>query len=140
MSETGFADLGDTRFYYEMAGAGPFLVLIHAGICDLRMWDEQFQHFAERYRVLRYDRRGFGKTQAGPGPFSHHRDLHELLKRFNIEEAILVGCSQGGKAALDLALEHPRMVKALVLVSSAVSGFKYSGALPRQFEELGVAV
>lgn len=135
-TQAGFADLGGTRFYYETAGEGASVVLVHAGICDRRMWDEQFYHFAEHYRVLRYDRRGFGKTEMGAGHFSHYRDLYELLKFLCVEQTMLVGCSQGGKTVLDLALEHPRMVNALVLVASAVSGFNYSGALPRQWSEV----
>jgi pimeloyl-ACP methyl ester carboxylesterase len=134
--QTGFADLGGARFYYELAGEGAPLVLVHAGICDGRMWDGQFRLFAESYRVLRYDRRGFGRTETQPEPFSHHEDLHGLLKFFRLEEPVLVGCSQGGKTALDLALEHPGTARALVLVASAVSGFNYSEALPQQWAEL----
>ena len=78
MPKNGFAEVGGARFYYEIAGEGPPLVLLHAGIADGRMWDEQFEVFAEHYQVLRYDRRGFGKTEMVAGAYSHHRDLHEL--------------------------------------------------------------
>jgi pimeloyl-ACP methyl ester carboxylesterase len=136
-TKSGYAELGGARFYYEIAGAGAPLVLVHAGIADGRMWDEQFSAFARHYRVMRYDRRGFGRTvMMTHGPFSHHRDLYELLKFLGIEEAVLLGCSQGGKTVLDLALEHAEMVKALVLVASAVSGFTFAGELPSQLEEL----
>jgi 3-oxoadipate enol-lactonase len=138
-TQAGFAEVAGARFYYETAGEGEPLVLVHAGICDGRMWDEQFYVFAEHYRVLRYDRRGFGRTETGPLPYSHHADLHELLKFFGLEQCLLLGCSQGGKTVLDLALEHPRTAKALVLVASAVSGFNYSGAQARQWAELSEA-
>jgi len=62
--QSGFADLNGATFYYEVAGAGEPLVLVHAGICDARMWDEQFGLFAQSYRVVRYDQRGFGRTPA----------------------------------------------------------------------------
>jgi pimeloyl-ACP methyl ester carboxylesterase len=125
------------RFYYEAAGAGRPLVLVHAGICDLRMWDEQFDAFARAYRVIRYDRRGFGRTTTTmPAPFSHHQDLYELLNYLGIERAFLLGCSQGGKTILDLALEHPSTARSLVLVTSAVGGFTFTGEPPLQLAEL----
>jgi pimeloyl-ACP methyl ester carboxylesterase len=138
-TQAGLAELGGARFYYEMAGEGAPLVLVHAGICDSRMWDEQFRAFAESYRVLRYDRRGFGRTETELEPFSHHEDLHGLLSFFGLERPMLVGCSQGGKTVLDLALEHPGTAKALVLVASAVSGFNAAAAFPRQWPELSQA-
>jgi pimeloyl-ACP methyl ester carboxylesterase len=100
------------------------------------MWDEQFADFACHYRVVRYDRRGFGRTKMTEGPFSHQQDLHDLLCFFGLEGAYLLGCSQGGKTILDLALEYPSMAKALVLVTSAVGGFAFTGEPARQQAEL----
>ncbi len=60
----GFAEIGSTKFYFEMAGEGHPLILVHAGITDRRMWDDQFHAFAQYYRVIRYDRRGFGDTES----------------------------------------------------------------------------
>jgi pimeloyl-ACP methyl ester carboxylesterase len=135
-TETGFADLKGTQFYYEVAGRGRPLVFVHAGICDARMWDDQFQAFARHFRVIRYDRRGFGRTTLPAGKYSHHADLHQLLGFLGIERAILVGCSQGGKTILDFTLEHPSMTEALVLVASALGGFEFTGEQPRQWAEL----
>lgn len=131
-----FADINGTRFYFEMAGEGRALVLVHAGIADSRMWDEQFGAFARHFRVLRYDRRGFGRTRMTAGPYSHHEDLYNLLRHLKIERAILVGCSQGGKTVMDFTLEHPGMTTALVLVASALGGFEFTGEQPRQWKEL----
>jgi pimeloyl-ACP methyl ester carboxylesterase len=100
------------------------------------MWDDQFELLAEHYMVVRYDRRGFGKTKMVAGDFSQHGDLYQLLKFLELERATLVGCSQGGKTVLDLTLEHPEMVKALVLVASAVGGFAFPGAPSEILEEL----
>ncbi len=132
----GYADLDGASVYYEVAGRGDVLVLVHAGIADRRMWDEQFEVLAQHYMVVRYDRRGFGRTRMVAGDFSQHRDLYLLLKFLGLEKATLVGCSQGGKTVLDLALEHPEMVKALVLVASAVGGFAFQGAPSEVLEEL----
>ncbi|HEX8177042.1 MAG TPA: alpha/beta fold hydrolase [Pyrinomonadaceae bacterium] len=136
--ESGFAEIAGAQVYYELEGEGPALVLVHAGIADARMWDEQFRVFARSFRVVRYDRRGFGRTRVtdGGGGYSHHEDLHGLLRFLGIERAILVGCSQGGKTVMDFTLEHPYMMRALVLVSSALGGFEFKGEQPRQLAEL----
>ena len=60
--ETAYADLNGTRLYYELAGAGDALVLVHGFGLDRRMWDSQFTAFAEQWRVVRYDLRGFGRS------------------------------------------------------------------------------
>lgn len=135
----GYADLNGARFYYQVAGDGEPLVLVHAGIADGRMWNEQFEVFAQDYMVVRYDRRGFGRTAMVAGAFSQHQDLYELLRFLGIKRASLVGCSQGGKTVLDLALAHPEMVDALVLVASALGGFTFPGELPAQWAELEIA-
>jgi len=64
--KTGTASIEGTRLYYEIAGEGACLVLAHAGFVDRRMWDDQFLVFAQHYRVLRYDRRGFGNSKLTP--------------------------------------------------------------------------
>ena len=134
--KNGFSEINNTSFYYEISGTGFPLVLVHAGIADNRMWNDQFHVFAEKYQTIRYDRRGFGKTKMVAGDFSLHNDLYAFLKSIGIEQAILIGCSQGGKTVTNFAIEHPEMVKALVLVGSGLSGFEYNGEGPKQEEEL----
>ncbi|MCK6586329.1 MAG: alpha/beta fold hydrolase [Polyangiaceae bacterium] len=131
--QSGSLAVNGTDFHYEAAGEGDFVILIHAGIADLRMWDEQFDEFASHYRVIRYDRRGFGKTPMVAGEFSHHEDLFGVLTALGVSRAHLVGCSQGGKTAIDFTLAHPEMTSALVLVASALSGFDFQGEEPAQF-------
>jgi pimeloyl-ACP methyl ester carboxylesterase len=132
----GFVEANNTKFYYEMDGNGFPLVLVHAGIADNRMWDEQFPVFAKNYQTIRYDRRGFGKTKMVAGDFSLHNDLYEVLKALDIKQAIFVACSQGGKTATNFTLEHPEMTKALVLVGSALGGFEFDGEPEKQEAEL----
>lgn len=134
--KSGFIEANNTKFYYEMDGSGFPLVLVHAGIADNRMWNEQFPVFAEKYQTIRYDRRGFGQTKPADGDFSLHRDLHAVLNALDIKQAILVGCSQGGKTVTNFTLEHPEMVKALVLVGSALGGFEFDGESPKQEAEI----
>jgi pimeloyl-ACP methyl ester carboxylesterase len=134
--KSGFVEHSNARFYYEMDGSGTPLVLVHAGIADSRMWNDQFHVFAEKYQTIRYDRRGFGKTKMVAGDFSLHDDLYGVLKALDIKQSILVGCSQGGKTVTNFALAHPEMTKALVLVGSALGGFEFDGEPPKQEAEL----
>ena len=138
--QTGFADLNGARVYYEMAGAGHPLVLLHAGICDSRMWDAQVDAFAQHYQVVRYDLRGFGQTASVDGSFAHHHDLLALLNHLGIEKTYLLGCSMGGSAALDFALEQPERVAALILVGSSPSGYKANRPPPTQLDAVDAAV
>jgi 3-oxoadipate enol-lactonase len=120
--ETGLAEINGAQLYYEIAGAGQPIVFVHAGIADRRMWDAQFATFAERYRVLRYDHRGMGKSSMPPGPYALRDDLYALVRHFDLAPAVLIGCSMGGSAVLDCALEHLDVARALVLVGAGVSG------------------
>jgi pimeloyl-ACP methyl ester carboxylesterase len=121
-TETGFVEINGAKVYYEIAGAGQPVIFVHAGIADRRMWNRQFDVFAERYRVLRYDHRGMGKSSMPPGRFALRDDLYALIRHFDLAPAILIGCSMGGGAALDCVLEHPDVARTLVLVGAGVSG------------------
>lgn len=121
--EAGFAQVRGTQLYYEMLGEGHPLVLIHGGYMDRRMWDDQFHAFAEHYRVIRYDVRGFGKSELPPVAYADRQDLYELLNYIGVEKTYLLGLSLGGIIAIDFALERPDMVDALILVGSPVPGF-----------------
>ena len=138
--QIGIAEIEGASLYYEIAGDGPDLVLAHAGFVDRRMWDEQFQVFAEQYRVVRYDLRGIGNSRLTPGPFSHRHDLYQLFKHLGIERAHLLGCSMGGGAMIDFALEYPEMTTSLVLVSSALGGYQFQGDMPKPLQELAAAL
>ena len=120
---TGFIETNGTKLYYEMLDEGHPLVLLHGGYMDRRMWDDQFEVFARKYQVIRYDIRGFGKSEMPQVLYSHVEDLYALLKHLNVKQAYLLGLSLGGMIAIDFTLEHPEMVDALVLVGTAVRGF-----------------
>ncbi len=139
LRETGTAEVNGARIYYESVGEGEPLVLVHAGIADSRMWESQLAAFADSYRVIRYDMRGFGRTAMVEGPFSHHEDLRALLDALGVERAHLVGCSMGGGAVFDFALEYPQRAGNLVLVGSAVGGFGPDFDPPKEWDELVAA-
>ena len=121
--ETGFVETNETRLYFEMMGEGHPLLLIHGGYLDRRIWDDQFAVFAEHYRVIRYDVRGFGKTELPQVPYSDREDLYTLLTALDIKKTYLLGLSLGGEIALDFTLDYPDMIDALILVGSPVSGY-----------------
>src|ERR671913_1489876 len=139
LRETGMAEVNGARIYYEVAGEGEPLVFVHAGIADSRMWEDQLLAFADRYRVIRHDMRGFGMTAMVDGPFSYHEDLRALLDSVDVERAHLVGCSMGSGAVLDFAVEYPQRVGDMVLVGSAVGGFGPDINPPRQWDDIVAA-
>jgi pimeloyl-ACP methyl ester carboxylesterase len=123
-SVSGFAEVNGTRLYYETAGRGPAVVLLHGGLNDSRLWDEQMKSLSKHFRVVRYDLRGFGRSNAEPVEFWPTEDLRALLDFLKIERATLVGLSLGGIVAADFALEHPERVERLALVGSGLRGSK----------------
>lgn len=135
-----YVEVNGGKLYYEAAGQGETLVLAHAGFVDSGMWEPQWQAFAEHYRVIRFDMRGFGKSDTATGPISRRDELHQFLNALEVERAFVVGCSQSGEAALDLALEHPQRVAGLVIVSAVPGGFELQGEPPRYLMEMMAAM
>lgn len=125
--ETGQAEVDGGRLYYETSGNGPAIVLIHAGFLDRRMWDPQIPVFSKTHRVIRYDVRGFGKSDIARNTYSDYKDLRALLYHLRVKTVSLVGVSNGGRIAADFAVEYPSMLDHLVLVSPGMSGYKSSG-------------
>jgi len=123
--KTGYANVDGAKFYYEELGTGPVLVMVHGGYIDRRMWDDQFEVFAEHFRVIRYDARRHGLTKARPGPYTDHDDLHALLKHLGVEKACVMGLSLGGRIVIDFAVTYPDMVAALIPVSAGISGWRF---------------
>ena len=111
--------------YYETDGhiSNPALLLIHAGIANLRMCDPQIDALAAAHFVIRFDTRGFGQTSTDDVEFSNRADALALLDHLGVARATVIGCSRGGGIAIDLAVEHPDRVAGLVTIGSGPSGF-----------------
>ncbi|MFF0307110.1 alpha/beta fold hydrolase [Streptosporangium sp. NPDC004379] len=115
-----FAD-GEGRLSYREAGAGRPVVLLHGGFLNSDMWDDQLPVLAKNHRVIAPDARGHGGSSNAAGPFRHTDDLAALLRRLDTGPAVLVGVSMGGAVAVDTALEHPELVRALVVSGAGTS-------------------
>jgi len=134
--QSGFATVEKAKIYYETAGSGTPFVMIHAGVADSRQWNNEFALFVRDYQVIRYDMRGYGKSEPVDGEFSHMGDLISVLETLNVNEPmILMGCSMGGGLAMDFALTHPSKVKALIMVGSGPSGLELDVPTPDKFSE-----
>jgi len=135
-SQSGFISIHNAKLYYEVAGMGTPLVMIHAGVADSRMWNNEFAYFAQSNQVIRYDMRGYGKSEPVEGEFSHLSDLDLLLETLGIHEPIVImGCSMGGGLAMDFALTYPSKVKALVMIDSGPSGLELDVPTPSKFAD-----
>lgn len=134
---TGRVEVGNARLAYTEAGEGDPVVFIHAGIADRRMWEPQVPAFAEHFRTVTFDMRGFGASEMVDEPFSHRADLAGLLDALAIQRTHLVACSMGAAVALAFAIEYPEFPRSLVLVNSAAPGFVPEGGYfePPQWEE-----
>ncbi|MEU3988656.1 alpha/beta fold hydrolase [Streptomyces platensis] len=121
--DNGIVPIDEGELFYETAGSGPAVVLLHGGMLDQHMWDEQFTWLVNSgLRAIRYDARGHGLSSTVTGDFAHHDDLCALLDALDVPSAVLVGLSHGARVALDTALAHPDRVTALALASPGISG------------------
>jgi pimeloyl-ACP methyl ester carboxylesterase len=136
-TKSGFvANTGSAQLYYETAGNGVPFVMIHAGVADSRQWNNEFAFFARNYQVIRYDMRGYGKSEPVDGEFSHMDDLVAVLNALGLlEPVVIMGCSMGGGLAMDFALTHPSSVKALIMVGSGPSGLELDVPAPAKFAD-----
>ena len=123
--DRGVAEISGARLYYELAGSGDAVVLVHGGWGDIRYWDEQFAMLARKYRVLRYDVRGYGRSSlpVEGAAYSDEEDLANLLNHLRIRNEHVVGFSMGSRIAVDYVLAYPGRSRSVVLVGPVVSGY-----------------
>ena len=124
-----------TDLYWEQAGEGPPVVLLHEGIADSRMWEPQWTEYSKRFRMVRYDMRGFGQSPAAVGTLSLSGDLVELLDALELGPATLIGVSLGGSVAMETTIARPDLVSRLVLVAPGLRGFEMNDETKAGWEE-----
>lgn len=135
-TSAGYVEVDGARVYFESQGSGDPVVLLHGGLVDSRLWDDQMPALAPRFRTVRVDLRGYGDSEAQPVPFSLVDDLDAVFAHLGIVRASLVGLSAGGGLAVEFALARPGAVDRLVLVGPGLPGFDWSEGI----EELDAAV
>jgi len=107
---------------YSVEGQGPWLVLSHSLACNQSMWDEQAQLLKSRYRVLRFDTRGHGGSDAPAGAYTLEmlsEDLRGLLDALSVEHAHFLGLSMGGMIGMTFALKYPKRLRTLILCDTS---------------------
>ncbi len=120
--QSGTLAVNGAHLFYEATGAGPAIVLVSGGgLLDHRLWNPQVAGFARAHRVVRYDIRGIGRSTRPDATFSHGDDLAQLLRALVDGPADIVGLSFGAAIAIDLALDHPALIRRLVVASPGLS-------------------
>ena len=124
---SGRLEISDSKIYYEECGSGPTaVVLIHDGLLHSVTWDGVWKPLCAKHHAVRYDRRGYGRSDVPKTQFAPTEDLFALLNHLKIERAVVVGNSSGGALAIDFALAHPEMVEGLFLIGPVVDGMGVS--------------
>lgn len=133
---SGRLEVPGGKIYYEECGSGPAaVVLLHDGLLHSVTWDGIWKPLCAKYHAVRYDRRGYGRSDAPKTPFAPTEDLFALMTRLRIERAVVVGNSSGGALAIDFALAHPEMVEGLFLIGPVVDGMDVSTAFVERGEK-----
>jgi 3-oxoadipate enol-lactonase len=115
-------DVNGARLWYDEAGSGPTVLLLHGGLGDSGLWEPVVPYLAERFRTIRTDLRFFGKSTGPAVPWSWQEDTVGVLDELGIDRAAVVGLSLGGKLAVDLALAHPERLWAVAGVAPGLGG------------------
>jgi pimeloyl-ACP methyl ester carboxylesterase len=121
----GYVDIDECQLYYETAGSGIPLLLVHAGVADCEQWENEFLQFSQRFQVVRYDMRGYGKSSPVKGPFCHLEDLKRIAEHLRLPSPMVVmGCSMGGILSMEYALDNPDNMLGLIMIGPGPCGFE----------------
>jgi len=133
----GYASVNGLNLYFEIHGAGEPLILLHGGVGAIQMFGEVLPSLAQNRQVVAVDLQAHGRTADIDRPLSFELmagDIAALIKQLGIEEADVMGYSLGGGVALRTAIQHPEVVRKLVLVSTP---FKRDGWYPEILAGMG---
>ena len=114
------ARINDIDMYFEIAGQGQPLLLLHGLGANIRNWDSQIQYFMKNYQVITCDLRGHGLSSKPKGPYRMRlfaEDIAELLQTLDVSVAHVAGTSMGGMVAFELAVRFPQLLKSLIIVN-----------------------
>src|SRR5579863_5657680 len=118
---------GGSKIYYEECGSGPVaVILLHDAWLHSVTWDDEWRPLCAKYHAVRYDRRGYGKSEAAKAAYSPAEDLLAVVNDRKIQRVVLVGSSTGAGIAIDFALAHPDLMQGLFLIGPIVEGLPTS--------------
>ena len=135
-AKSGHLEVNGVNYYYEILGQGEPLLLLHGGLGSIDMFDPTLPSYTNNRQVIAVDLQGHGRTPLGTRPINlvdMGDDMAALLTLLKFKQADVLGYSMGGGVAFRMAVQHPEMVRRLVLVSTgyAQDGF-YPEMLPQQ--------
>ncbi len=113
-----FVSVNGIEMYYEEHGAGPDLLLLHAGGGTSILWQDYFNTFSENYRVIAPDSRGHGRTNNPSGEWNYSimaDDIAALIKELDLHKPHICGWSDGGQIGLDLAIRYPDIARSYII-------------------------
>jgi pimeloyl-ACP methyl ester carboxylesterase len=120
-------DVDGGQLYYETCGKGSqAIVLIHDGVINSASFDDMWPILCRDFRVVRYDRRGYGRSPAAKAAYSPQEDLAAVMRAANLDHASLAGFSFGGGLAVSYAVLHPEQVDRLIISGAVINGFAMS--------------
>jgi 3-oxoadipate enol-lactonase len=124
-ARSAMVDVDGGQIYYETCGSGPqAIVLVHDGVVNSASFDDMWPILCKDFRVVRYDRRGYGKSPAATAPYSPQEDLAAVMAAAKMDHASLAGFSFGGGLAVSYAILHPEQVDRLVISGASINGFQ----------------
>lgn len=130
-------EVNGARLWYDEAGSGPPLLLLHGGLGDSGLWEPVVPFLAPHFRTIRTDLRFFGRSTGPAAPWSWENDVIGVLDALDVERAALAGLSMGGRIAINTALIHPQRVRALALIAPGLGGHDgraYTEDMERRYE------
>jgi pimeloyl-ACP methyl ester carboxylesterase len=131
-ARAAMVDVDGGQIYYETCGSGPqAVVLVHDGVVNSASFDEMWPILCKEFRVVRYDRRGYGKSPAAKAPYSPQKDLAAVMAAAKMDHASLVGFSFGGGLAVSYTIQHPEQVDRLVISGPSLNGFQPTKAFSK---------
>lgn len=125
--------------HHTLAGRGPAVLLLHSTATDSRQWQPQIHDLRRDFTVVAPDLRGYGRSPLTSDPFSHAEDVIRLIDSLGLDSCAIVGSSDGGAVALQVASTVPERVSALVLLCAAAEGVEPTADL-RRFAERETAL
>ncbi len=117
-----WVDVAQGRLYVDVVGSGPPLLMVHGWTLDHRMFEPQVRELSSALRIIVYDRRGFGKSQAPPDLRLELDDIDRILDALELRTVHLLGVSQGGRVAIRYAVTRQHRLRSLILQGAVIDG------------------